>query len=262
LRTIFTKYMRKKSTASNKFWWLLIVACLALCAGVAYVKFFKKNPHFKYYAAFGIPMPKAYSIHGIDISHHKGAINFNMVRRMNVGGITIQFIYMKATQGTNFIDPYYKSYEKECRKLKIPMGVYHYLMPGIDGAAQAAYFLQHTNFEQGDLIPVLDIEETNGKSKAEIKECVQGWLYKVEQTTGIKPMIYSNADFYNRYLADYCKDYPLWVAHYKTKNQPDVEKKWMLWQHSEEATISGINDRVDMNCFYGNAMELNALKIK
>ena len=104
------------------------------------------------------------------------------------------------------------------------------------------------------MYPVLDVEELADATPTQLQTCVKDWLQTIENYYNVKPIIYANADFYNTYLADVCKNYPLWVAHYTATNSPRVRRKYLLWQHTENATIAGINDLVDFNVFNGDSL--------
>jgi lysozyme len=251
---------------SNKRSKKLVLQILGITAFLAialfmYIKHKYHKPHFTLYKIFGIHIPDGYTIHGIDVSHHEGLINWDMVKNMRTNGVGIDFVFAKATEGLTIIDEQYATNMQELTKRSIIKGAYHYLKPSLDGKAQAAFFIQHANLKKGDLRPVLDIEEVNNVSYEQIKTCVISWLNEVEKYYGIKPIIYSNAAFYNQFVQDYTTDYPLWVAHYTITNNPAVSHKWVIWQHTEDATVSGINDKVDFNCYKGNKFTFNELLI-
>ena len=48
--------------------------------------------------------PKGYSIHGIDISHHQGHINWHRLRNALVAHDPLRFVFVKATEGDSHID--------------------------------------------------------------------------------------------------------------------------------------------------------------
>ena len=48
--------------------------------------------------------PEGFSIHGIDISHHQGDIDWHKVKNATVNGETISFIFIKATEGENHLE--------------------------------------------------------------------------------------------------------------------------------------------------------------
>ncbi len=105
----------------------------------------------------------------------------------------------------------------------------------------------------GDLPPVLDVEQANGYSTAVLKREIKKWLETVENYYHVKPIIYTNVDFYKQRLgADFDK-YPLWVAHYYQQQQPHISRAWLFWQHNDEGRVNGILSKVDFNVFSGDS---------
>jgi lysozyme len=109
---------------------------------------------------------------------------------------------------------------------------------------------------------VLDVEETYGVKPADVTKRVKEFLHAVERHYGVKPIIYTGADFYKTYLGDDFDDYPLWVAHYIQKNKPRIDRQWVFWQHSEKGRVNGITSAVDFNVFHGNRTEFEDLLIR
>ncbi len=101
-----------------------------------------------------------------------------------------------------------------------------------------------------------------GRSKADIQKGVATWLQLVEESYGVKPIIYTNVHFYEQYLAGVFDDYPLWVAHYFAPGAPRVQRDWVMWQHSERGRVNGIKTAVDFNAFAGSRSDLEDLKIE
>ena len=87
------------------------------------------------------------------------------------------------------------------------------------------------------------------------------WLDTVEAYYGIKPIIYTNADFYRQHLLGHFDNYPLWVAHYLQPNKPRISRDWSFWQHSEKGRVNGISSRVDFNVFNGDSTEFRSLLV-
>ena len=90
---------------------------------------------------------------------------------------------------------------------------------------------------------------------------VKEWLDTIEEHYGVKPIIYTNIDFYQRYFQTGFEDYPLWIAHYLQPDKPRIENKWSFWQHSENGRANGINGPVDFNVFYGDSLDFRSLLI-
>jgi lysozyme len=242
------------------FYTALFMALLATATLYIKQRFFK--PGFVHYNEFGIDIPTNYSIHGIDVSHHQDDIDWKLVKEMNVKNVNISFAFIKATEGVNSVDDNYKQNMEEALEAGMTRGAYHFFIPSRSGKLQAQNFIDVVRLKKGDLPPVLDVEKANGASVAELQERVMEWLEIVEKKYNIKPIIYSNADFYKTYLGSKFDDYPLWVAHYLVKDKPNINRNWIFWQHSESAHVTGIRTNVDFNTFNGSGYELKNLLIK
>jgi lysozyme len=205
------------------------------------------------YKEFGIPIPEGYSIHGIDVSRYQNVINWESVKGMDVQGITIDFVYIKATEGNGDVDIYFKRNWRKSKEAGLKRGAYHFFLATKDGTLQAKNFISHVKFSSGDLPPVVDVEQTYGVSKSVLQQRLKAFLYAAELAYGVKPIIYTNVDFYKKYLNDEFDDYPLWVAHYLQPNAPRINRNWQFWQHSEKGKVNGIAANVDFNVFYGDS---------
>jgi lysozyme len=214
------------------------------------------------YREFGVKVPSGYEIHGIDVSKYQGVINWKSVKKMKVQDVSIDFAFIKATQGLRTIDLKYYQNMLRARQANVPVGSYHFFLTYRDATDQAKLFCSMASIKKGDLPPVIDVEEAKGQTDEKIRRGVQTWLDYVENTFDVRPIIYTNAGFYERYLAGHFDDYTLWVAHYKTGKKPNVSREWAFWQHSEEANINGIYGKVDFNVFNGDKEDLEQMKVK
>jgi lysozyme len=75
----------------------------------------------------------------------------------------------------------------------------------------------------------------------------------------VKPIIYTNVDFYSRNLGTEFDGYPLWAAHYFEYKTPRVKRNWDFWQHSEQGRVNGIISKVDFNVFNGDSLQFKSL---
>ena len=164
---------------------------------------------FVMYKEFGIPIPSNYAIHGIDVSRYQERIAWDAVRQMEVDYIKLGFVFIKATEGTGRTDPFFQRNWKRSKEAGMVRGAYHFFITTRDGTEQAKNFTRAVKLERGDLPPVLDVEKTFGVAPAVIRKEVQEWCAYIESYYGVKPILYTNADFYKNYLQDYLDDYPL-----------------------------------------------------
>jgi lysozyme len=254
--------MAKKVQGFGKsiFYTVVLLAVMASAAYYIRERFFK--PGFVLYKEFGIDIPVNYTIHGIDVSHHQNDIDWALVKDMRVKKIAIGFAFIKATEGTSLNDDQFKENMEDAREAGVARGAYHFFVASRSGKLQAANFIDAVTLQKGDLPPVLDVEQVNGASILDLQERVADFLAMVEKKYKVKPIIYTNADFYKTFLAGRFDDYPLWVAHYKVKDKPRIERNWIFWQHSESGHVAGIRTNVDFNVFNGDSSDFKKLLIK
>jgi len=209
---------------------------------------------------YGICMPSGYQVHGIDVSHYQGDINWKMLEQTRQGQFPIQFIFMKATEGGDYSDDRFTANFDSARAHGFIRGAYHFYNPKTDANKQADFFIQSVKLEPGDLPPVLDIEK-KGKDMKKLQSDLKLWLRKVENHYGVKPIIYASYKFKTRYLNDSVfNTYPYWIAHYYV-DSVRYEGDWKFWQHTDVGTLPGIEEKVDLNVFNGSLQELNRLQL-
>lgn len=196
-----------------------------------------------------------YEVQGIDISHHQSDIDWDMVATQNV-----HFAFVKATEGITHNDSRYCNNWDEIRRVGLKRGAYHFFRPATSAELQARNFINWVEMSNGDLPPVLDVEVLDGASKVMLITGIRTWLYIVEASYGVKPILYTNIKFYNKYLAGHFNDYPLWIARYHNR-EPRLAcgRDWNFWQYGNSGTLAGINGHVDFNVFSGTQVDLEAL---
>ncbi len=248
-----------KKIIYNIFIVLLIVLLLA-GLWFLYTHFFHKKKR-RIIREFGIELPLQYRFHGIDVSKHQGEILWDSVKAMHPKGIRIKFAFAKATEGATMIDKRFKENWLAMRQRKIVRGAYHFFRSSENAHKQAANFIKTVSIQNGDLPPVLDVEVRGSVPASKFEERVKVWLADVEFFYGVKPIVYTNKDFYKQYLSKICKDYPVWIAHYH-KEDLSISREWLFWQHSDRGNVNGIEERVDFNVFSGDSTAFANLRCK
>ena len=251
---------KKKSLLKTAF--KVFIAIIVIANVVYYVTYFFTKPLHIIYPAFGIEIPPNYSMHGIDVSRYQQNINWADVKNMQVENIKIGFAFIKATEGVDKVDAQFQRNWLHAEEENIPKGAYHYFVANKSGKAQANNFIEIVKLKQGDLPPVLDIEDANGSTIIDMQQKIKDWLEKVEDQYKVKPIIYTNIFFYNKYLKGVFDDYPFWIAHYLQPGKPGIDRGWTFWQHSESGHVNGIKTTVDFNVFSGDSAEFKNLLIR
>ncbi len=198
---------------------------------------------------------------GVDVSHYQSAINWKGVKEAGV-----DFVSIKATQGMSDYPhcSYFTENIQPARAAGLIAGGYHFLNGDMDGKAQADYFLKVSKPKPGDLLPMLDVEQTNGASNTRVAKNAQIWLEKVSEAVGKKPFIYTTKAFWQAIgNPGAFEDYPLWVADYGVAD-PKIPIGWSspaIWQKSRNGRVNGIVANVDIDLFYGSMAELQYYRI-
>ncbi len=149
------------------------------------------------------------TVSGIDISNNNG-MNYDL-RGAKAGGV--RFVYLKASEGSGFVDWTYDHYRSEADKLKLIHGAYHFFRPEDDPNAQADNFLAVIgSAPKGDMPPALDWEVTDGVDWGTAFSRAKTFLDRVEKATGRTPIIYTYPDFFGTRAPDEFARYPLWIS--------------------------------------------------
>tara|TARA_B100001758_G_scaffold242940_1_gene251971 strand:- start:1387 stop:2238 length:852 start_codon:yes stop_codon:yes gene_type:complete len=194
-------------------------------------------------------------IFGIDISHHQGRIDW---REMRTSHHPIEFVFIKATEGTTFKDPKFKYNWKNAKKYHYIRGAYHFYSPNSNSTKQFENYKSNVKIKEGDFIPILDIEQEGRLGSKNLRKGVLNWLKLAEKEYAVKPMIYTNLNFYRKILKGYVDGYPLWIAAYEGKRRVKNEK-WTFHQFTEKVKIKGVDEYVDGSDFRGTIEDLKKM---
>jgi lysozyme len=249
----------------RSFWWVWMLLLLFCGACIGYWWWRKKAidaAEFAVYKNFQIPIPTGYEIHGVDVSKYQGFIAWKKLQQMREKDIRLHFAFIKATEGLGKVDAQFERNWRESKKAGMIRGAYHFFLATKDGKAQAKHFLRTVSLAPGDLPPVLDIEQLYGVSPDKMRKEVKAWLITVEQATGVRPILYTYVNFYERYLGNDFNDYILWAAHYFQPEKPRIQREWHFWQHSEKGRVNGVIGPIDMNVFNGDSTDFAELLLQ
>ena len=198
----------------------LLAFCIVVVFAAGFYWFFIRPYAYRWKPCYGLKgygvcLPCDYEVHGVDMSHYQGRIDWARLAEQRAGEFPIRFIFMKATEGGDHLDETFRQNFDSAKAHHFIRGAYHYFLPRTDARKQADFFIRTVPLAAGDLPPVLDVETTGKKDKAELQACVKTWLDRVEAHYGVKPILYTSYKFKMRYLDSPVFDaYPYWIAHY------------------------------------------------
>ena len=224
----------------------------------------------------------ASTVQGIDVAsfqHPNGAaINWTQV-----AGAGYKFAFIKATEGSYYVNPYYAGDAGGAKSAGLLTAPYAFGIPNYSGGAlQADFALDHANYaaDGQTLAPVLDIEydpydfpvsqggdgtnECYGLSQSQMVAWITAFVKEATRRVGQAPVIYTTADWWTTCTgnsAAFTAD-PMWVASYTAS--PVVPTPWngawTYWQYTNAAKPPGISTSVttDASWLSSTALELAA----
>lgn len=199
-----------------------------------------------------------YRVRGIDISHYQGEVDWKELAY--AGGH--DFVFIKATEGRSLRDKNFDHNWSSAKRAGLRRGAYHFFRPEVAPETQASLFIATVDLQPGDFPPVLDVEKSGHLNSEQLVTAINAWSEVVELRYGVRPIIYTGQNFYNRYLAGKIDDYPLWLARYdRSRPVTACGRPYQFWQYSDEGESKGVVGAIDQNVFTGSYAELVALTI-
>ena len=200
---------------------------------------------------------------GIDISNWSGSVDFKGVKDSGV-----EIVYIQATEGTFYTDPYLQEFYDGAKDNGLKVGFYHFFNPGNSPTPieQARYFVDAISGMEVDCRLAIDLEQTGGLSKEEVSSQAVEFLKEVEKYSNKNVVVYTYTNFAQTELDSNSGigDYPVWIAQY-SKNPPEYNPIWKDnyagWQYSDSGYIDGIDANVDLDIFYDEILLENSSKI-
>ena len=194
-------------------------------------------------------------IHGIDVSHYQGNIDWPSVASSHV-----RFAYLKATQGSDYVDPSFSHNMAHIRKTTLLVGPYHFFDPKVDTKQQLDNFLTTIKGQTLNLVPMVDVESNEQLTAQEVQKSLLKFLQQLEKRIGCQPIIYSYASFWQTDITAEFDNYSFWLADFsKTPHPPAGVKHWDIWQYSDKGQIPGIEGPVDMDVIMDGEAKLKTL---
>lgn len=224
----------------------LTLTALAGCAG-----------GFEGYDSY--PTPRDFPIHGVDVSKYQGDIDWAAVRRAH-----IQFAWIKATEGADYVDPNFQQNWYATKAAGLPRGAYHFVYWCRPWQEEMSWFEANVPVDPDALPPVLDVEATPTSKtctihlvRSQVIAEMRAMLDELQRHYGKRPIIYTTVDFYQAILEpSVFSHYAIWVR--STKYYPAVNygnRLWRFWQYQSDGHIPGIPWKVDRNAFYGGVAQ-------
>lgn len=187
---------------------------------------------------------------GVDVSKYQGSIDWAKVKEDG-----IRFAILRVGSSNNngvYIDPYFEENYLGCIANGIAVGAYIFTYADTESEQneEILKFLPALTGKTFKYPVFVDVEysglATLGSSQ--LSSLIKRYMDILDQK-GFIPGWYSYTNFINSYIdKDMLKDYPLWVADYRSAL--GYAGPYDIWQYTSSGTVSGINGNVDMNRDY------------
>lgn len=206
--------------------------------------------NYKYYTENGTIT----STVGIDVSKYQGTIDWAQVKASGVDFAFVRVGLRGYGNGALVLDDTFDYNVSEALKQDLSVGVYFYsqAVSYEEGVEEAQFVLQQVKAYNINLPIVLDTEDTMDESARtgsltpeQRSEACRGFLETI-RAAGYETMIYANL----RWIAleldlTQLYGYDIWYAQYA--NEPALPYQYKIWQYTNEGTVPGISQPVDLN---------------
>jgi len=202
--------------------------------------------------------PWQYKIHGTDVSKYQGAIEWQTVK-----GSGISFVFIKATEGGDYLDNYFAANWHQAKLVHLPRGAYHFYYFCRPARDQARWFIRNVPKDKSALPPVLDIEWNHTSPTCRIKPDprivrreIGVFLSILKAHYGKNPIIYTTVDFFDQNDLRLLKYDHFWLR--SVAGHPSEKygsHTWTFWQYTGTGQIPGIKGDADINVFHGTDVE-------
>src|SRR5215469_11560890 len=215
-------------------------------------------------------------LNGIDVASFQHPNNA-AIDWTQVAGAGYTFAAVKATENTNYVNPYYSNDATAATTAGMYVAAYHFAIPNAStGAAQADWAAQNAGTAQnaadyrvgGHYLPLmLDLEYDPYNKTDHLNECygltpsamvswISSFMTEATTLTGAAPMIYTPTNWWDTCTGGstaFGGDV-LWIPAYSVATPgtlPAGWNTWAMWQYTSSGSVPGITGAVDLDYFSG-----------
>jgi len=196
-----------------------------------------------------------YPVRGVDVSAYQGEIDWAVLSSQG-----ISFAFIKATEGSSFVDSRFESNLGDALETGLRIGAYHFFSFDSPGGTQAENFISQVPETGGLLPPVVDFEFYGDIGKTlpgrdETRAELDILLDRLESHYGVRPIIYATEKSYDNYISGHYEAYDIWIRNVYTAPKALENRAWTFWQYTNRGRLDGYSGAerfVDLNVFNGS----------
>ena len=204
-----------------------------------------------------------YEVRGVDVSSYQGTIDWPVL-----AGQDVDFAYVKATEGSGFVDDTFGTNLQGARDAGLLVGAYHFFSFESPGRAQAENIIATVPADAGLLPVAIDVEHygefyRDPPDPAAIRAELRVLVATLREHYGVEPVIYATQAAYSRYVAGEFAGAPLWIRAVYLPPRVSDGREWTFWQYSHRDRLDGYDGEesfIDVNVFRGDLADLRGLR--
>ena len=190
----------------------------------------------------------------LDLSNNNPSpIDFGAVKRHGIFGV-----WLKVSEGTNFVDPDWHARAEAARMVGLHVGGYHFARPAESWPEhQASIFCSLLGkIGRRDLHPVLDLEDAGRLDALALHSWAASFLSHVHRLAGCRALTYSGPAFISErhWSKPFGTGCGLWLAEYGPNDGRDhgahVPPPWrkiVAHQYTSRGVVPGVAGHVDLS---------------
>ena len=177
---------------------------------------------------------------GVDVSNYQADIDMNELKAQN-----IQFIYIKASEGSSLQDQRFLINWENAEKAELPAGAYHFFSYDSEGITQAENFIDAVGPDlTGRLLPAVIVDyygdkEQNPPEKEDVVRELRIYLERIEKEYEVKPLIYTRPDICTKYLKGEFDEYGKWMSSLYQPLGWIYKDDWYIWHYMNRGELKG-----------------------
>ena len=211
---------------------------------------------------FNNPSTTEYPVRGVDVSNYQGEIDWDILSKEE----GIQFAFIKATEGSSFVDKSFLENFNNATQTDLRVGAYHFFSYDSGGITQAENFIREVPNHTGMLPPVVDVEfygdkKTNLPIKEDVQRELNLFINLVEEHYGMSPIIYATEKSYELFLENDFAENDIWIRDVYGNPSLSDNREWVFWQYTERDVLKGYNGEekyIDVNVFNGSQQDFDS----
>lgn len=201
---------------------------------------------------------KHYPVKGVDVSSYQGQIEWSKLQEQG-----IKFAFIKATEGSSFVDKTFKNNWDNAGKTTLRVGAYHFFSYDSKGITQAQNFIKTVPISKPSLPPVIDVEFYGDKAKnppvrSQVEKELQAMVEMLEEHYGKRVILYTTKKAYDLYIKDGFEQCDIWIRDVFTEPSLPDKRAWTFWQYTDREQLDGYSGEekfIDVNVFNGSESE-------